>query len=521
MSETDSLVLPTDKKLTTAFKVEPTPEEIERQKEASAQREIELLRKVVDGFRASADHRDKASRTAADDYANRFAAIEKEPRGEERSTHAAALKREIIEADLRDREKQEPGSSWQYQVDTAIDDLAHPGKPGPAPSAQAFYELRGAFLAKQKLQIADMADSVPKTQQAEFTRKAEACCNDIADNLFNLGRQPANSHQLGKVLVRANTLALQQLTALKRDYPADTTPNATMAKDGKIVLTKSAPPIESLVLQGGGGKGVGYPPMLEEMDKAGIIENVQLLVGTSIGALNAACLACGGLADERQILQLGTFKEAFDMHGFAKSYPEVKFPMGAIGISVRGGKLPLPAPAPSCAGEMAKIDELTASAIAGKLDGKSEETITAGLVKKLAILDDATLKRLGLTATDERSLQAEAARLAQKVKNQDFGGSDRTGQMITFKDLALLHQLDPANFKELTITGWEGEGEAGKLVYLNAQEVPDMPVAVAARISMGLPLFAPIRWRGPRPVLRRRSWRERAGGGDAGPRQVL
>ena len=31
-----------------------------------------------------------------------------------------------------------------------------------------------------------------------------------------------------------------------------------------------------------------------------MLDHVDLLVGTSIGALNASCLACGGLADERR-----------------------------------------------------------------------------------------------------------------------------------------------------------------------------------------------------------------------------
>ena len=42
------------------------------------------------------------------------------------------------------------------------------------------------------------------------------------------------------------------------------------------MVTKAAPKVESLVLQGGGGKGVGYPPMLEEMEKSGMLASVDL-----------------------------------------------------------------------------------------------------------------------------------------------------------------------------------------------------------------------------------------------------
>src|SRR5436190_17105486 len=94
----------------------------------------------------------------------------------------------------------------------------------------------------------------------------------------------------------------------------------------------------------------------------------------------------------------------------------------------------------------------------------------------------------------------EDKKLAKKLKNQDFKSSDRTGQMITFKDLAILHQLDPVNFKELTITGWEMTGpRQGKTAYFNAKDFPDMPVALAARISMGLPIIAPVYWNGRGP----------------------
>jgi len=51
--------------------------------------------------------------------------------------------------------------------------------------------------------------------------------------------------------------------------------------------------LENLVLRGGGGKGVGNPPALVEMEKAGYLNNLNHVVGSSAGALTALCLASG------------------------------------------------------------------------------------------------------------------------------------------------------------------------------------------------------------------------------------
>src|SRR5262249_5486393 len=131
--------------------------------------------------------------------------------------------------------------------------------------------------------------------------------------------------QLRVVLMEANTCALQELRALKRQYPRALTPQVEI-QDGKILMTKAAPQPKSVVLQGGGGKGFGLPPLLDEMDKAGMFADVDVMVGTSIGALNASCLACGGLEDERKILDISAFRQGYDYKKtFQKQYPEVSF----------------------------------------------------------------------------------------------------------------------------------------------------------------------------------------------------
>src|SRR5207237_8635901 len=70
--------------------------------------------------------------------------------------------------------------------------------------------------------------------------------------------------------------------------------------------------------------------------------------------------------------------------------------------------------------------------------------------------------------------------------NQNFY-IDRTAQMVTFQDLENLSKIDPGKFKSLTLTGWNYTDKT--LAYFNAKNTPQMPIAVASRISMSIPYF--------------------------------
>ncbi|MET1114238.1 MAG: patatin-like phospholipase family protein, partial [Comamonas sp.] len=89
----------------------------------------------------------------------------------------------------------------------------------------------------------------------------------------------------------------------------------------------------------------------------------------------------------------------------------------------------------------------------------------------------------------------EHQRLAQ-LRAPDFS-QPRSTQMLTFGDLHLLHQLAPQNFKELVVTGWSREQR--RVEYFSHQTHPDLPVALAGRISASIPLlFADVVLQGQR-----------------------
>lgn len=152
----------------------------------------------------------------------------------------------------------------------------------PIPEGE-FDALKKSFVNWCRKKAEDMSFGVEKDKREEFLKQAEISTGRIADVVFSKDEIPRNRQESGALLMKANTQALIVLTDLKRLYPPDKTPQVFVGKDGKLTIAKAAPKVESLVLQGGGGKGIGYPPVFEEMEKTGMLKEVDLLVGTSIG----------------------------------------------------------------------------------------------------------------------------------------------------------------------------------------------------------------------------------------------
>ena len=414
------------------------------------------------------------------------------------------LERQAVRLNLAQREKDSPGSTWTDYVEFGLND-ANPGaKTKDTLDADGLAALKKSFGNWCLKKIKEATFSVPEDKQDAFQKEANKEIKRVVKEVFGPAKAPMDRSKSGELVMSANTEALAALTALKRkkEYRANPAPQL-FSHDGKLKLIKESPQVESLVLQGGGGKGIGYPPVFVQMQKTGMLDDVDLLIGTSIGALNAACMACGGgISNQEDILDLGVFSEAYDPKGFSDQYPNVSFGRPAATgklSSIKNAVASKVNPLPSCAGQMAKMDTMTVKTITDGLGSKLDDpqALISELAEKLKQLDNATLERLGFKNVKDDDLEDAVRKLVEKVKNQGKGKEDRSGKMITFQDLAILHQLDPKKFKELTITGWEGKGKEGKSVYFCAKDFPEMPVALAARISMGLPVFAPVYWTPP------------------------
>lgn len=225
-----------------------------------------------------------------------------------------------------------------------------------------------------------------------------------------------------------------------------------LQKVAKIAVLRDAPPIENLVLRGGGAKGIGNPPALRALANLGKLSDLKKVVGTSAGALTAVCLASGMSAQAFQNLSNDTSMLSLlsSPDDFEKRYPEVK--LGTLGFGA--GKA------------LETLDRASASSVSRYLNEHWDEVINVPQWGRLSEVDQNRLIHL---------------------RDQNLEASPRTGNMITFHDLHLMHQLVPTKFRELVLTGFDASQK--ETAYFSAATHPDMPVALAGRISMSIPLF--------------------------------
>lgn len=345
----------------------------------------------------------------------------------------------------------------------------------PTRSTNSLIESQQAFKNFFDAEVSKLTDGVPPESMKAFTEKAEQAFKSIIGDSFSKAQDDAVTRGDGSVskkvtkeaVLSANSkaqTALFELTAFaKREsikaMGAPSRPEMAQLPDGSVALLRKGPQIENLVLRGGGAKGIGNGPALVEMERFGMLSGLKHLVGTSAGALTAICLSAGMKAQAFQ-----DFCDATPMTSltgtpkdFSKMYPQVG--TGTIGYKA-GNALQL-------------ADKITAESAQTYLKDNWHKPEFQQKLKDL---------QTALGTTEGAKL---IARLSD-LRTQNFSG-DRTGQMITFRDLRALHHLAPETFKELTLTGWDNTNK--KSLYFTADSHPDMPIAFAGRISMSLPVM--------------------------------
>lgn len=248
--------------------------------------------------------------------------------------------------------------------------------------------------------------------------------------------------------------------------PVDTGPQIIERGPGKgITVIRSAPPIENLVLSGGGAKGIGYSAAFDQLEKSNWLSGLKHLAGSSAGALTAACLAMGLNAQQFEevaadtLFRPGIIDSLRGSGDVPKLYGDVRMGFGL-------------APAVS---SLKLMDRISATQAHVYL---SQNWNTAAFQEKLHDL--------------HLELGDEAVQRLRALAQEPALDRDRTGRMVTFSDLALLHRLEPAKFKLLTLTGWDQTNK--RETYFSAATTPHFPIAHAARISMAFPVvFQPMK----------------------------
>jgi len=301
-------------------------------------------------------------------------------------------------------------------------------------------------------------------------------------------------HVLCKVATAQNQ-SREALVGLRDQYlePAqvDTTAQVSVFKDStskteKISVIQPAPALRNLVLAGGGMKAVGVSASLVTFSQAGQLDGVKNIVGNSAGSLTGMVLACGfdmdtltefNAAVTNQDVVAGP--EIDPPSPFNQRYPGMTFVTQGVldrlvGKFHRFNEM-LQTDAPRL---MAELDRKTALSVANILNSPAGQEALRQVRQKM----------------DAGESSVTLAELAQidRLSTPDFGGANREPKMVTFKDLEILHRIDPVHFKTLSIVGFRGE--EGKMETFSAELTPDMPIVYAGRISMAAPLVftAPV-----------------------------
>ncbi|MCC8417993.1 MAG: patatin-like phospholipase family protein [Rickettsia endosymbiont of Bryobia graminum] len=252
-------------------------------------------------------------------------------------------------------------------------------------------------------------------------------------------------------------------------------------------------PFDYLVFSGGGAKGAIYSGAHKALEESGVIKNIKAIAGSSAGAITAAVIASGIEPEEFEKISKNTnLKELLGNKGFSA---------GLVQISKDGTPL------------YKLLDSTIRNNVSNYLKDKDFiELCNQGLVRV-----DNKIKKL---KKEEQELLQEgpASDLEENIKILDFRKQQLEQQAnrlenlrqsnckelhilretcsqqgkIFFKDLALLRLLDPEKFKDLYITAVnKGTGE---LEIFNADNTPDIEIALACRASASIPVvFEPVK----------------------------
>lgn len=364
----------------------------------------------------------------------------------------------------------------------------NPASKSPAPaqtttSADRLASAKESSEARFKAAAKTVGDALPAAANEHYQKAVQDRWNHIHEKIFSPLGSRLKKNDFSQMLSNAISKASKEIDAaldrlsidadrsslLANRKEASALPQLTKSKDGRFNLIRKAPPIENLVLRGGGAKGISYGAALEQYQLSGYLDGLKRIAGSSAGALTATCLACGVSASQfDKIDSEQLFKSAASTYlkDIQNIYPDLKF------VASKGILTGLSA--------VRTVDTSTAERVHNFL---SEHFDTPAFQKRLLQIVDEHKEDQGF-AVDVTQ------RLLRLMEKPDFDQS-RQDKLITFRDLSLLHQLAPDTFKELTLTAWDPDNKC--TVYFDKDKTPDIPLCYAARSSMSFPVaFKPV-----------------------------
>ena len=376
------------------------------------------------------------------------------------------------------------GSTSLAKLPTSVKSASK--SPAPAQTttlAERLASAKKSSEARFKAAAKTVGDTLPAAANEHYQKAVQDRWNHIHEKIFSPLESRLNKSDFSKMLSNAISKASKEIDAaldrlsidadrselLANRKEASALPQLTKSKDGRFNLIRKVPPIENLVLRGGGAKGISYGAALEQYQLSGYLDGLKRIAGSSAGALTATCLACGVSASQfDKIDSEQLFKSAASTYlkDIQNIYPDLKF------AASKGVLTGLSA--------VRTVDTSTAERVHSFL---TEHFKTPAFQKRLLQLVD--------EHTDDQNFAADVTqRLLRLMEKPNFDQS-RQDKLITFRDLSLLHQLAPDTFKELTLTAWDPDKKC--TVYFDKDKTPDIPLCYAARSSMSFPVaFKPV-----------------------------
>jgi predicted acylesterase/phospholipase RssA len=261
-------------------------------------------------------------------------------------------------------------------------------------------------------------------------------------------------------------------------------------EDVQSLERESRPPIENLVCEGGGVKGLVYAGALKVMEENGVLQNIKRVAGSSAGGIVSLLLAIGYTAEEIEAVMKDEvdFKSLMDRR--------VEFDPTRV-ISAAGMKVGISDIALLFKHKgLFKGDafvELAKHFVARKIEAKLKEVIQNK--------DKQIIENLKNQFRQSAMAEEEVEQMVDEhIHNRYLGMLDKyyinNASDITFEQLNNLNKDFPElHFKELFVTGTKLSDASLKV--FSADTDPNMSIVDAVRITMSFPFgFEPVLYQG-------------------------
>lgn len=224
------------------------------------------------------------------------------------------------------------------------------------------------------------------------------------------------------------------------------------------------------VFSGGGAKGAIYSGVQEALASSAILDGLEGIAGSSAGAITAAIIATGISVEDCKTLSKNTNFSTLLGKGFfqkdGKPIYQLLRDTIAHNITEYTKNLDIQS---VCASRISEITKLRTNILEGKMHPDYSDEERQIVTKKLY----ADLRNL------EKIQENDGAAL------KDLDARIQSGDVVYFKDLALLRLLNPSKFKDLIVTATNQK--TGELTIFSAETSPNVEIALACRASAAIP----------------------------------